>query len=853
MYLLQNFINVQIIIMRIHNNATLYHQWLFVLFFITALFSCKKSVEHIGIVGLCPIVVLTDPMDLAVDVAVNKVITITFNAPMNAASINNTTVFVKQNSSASFLAGIVAATGNEAVYTFTPDVPLLPFKNYTVTVSKEATNKFRTKMVADYNFSFTTIPQLSLNALPLNGGTTQGAGVYAQGAKVTVVAAPAAGFVFTNWTDSVGLQVVSNSPNFINTITGNHTLIANFRPVIAGNFAVNLSSIPAAGGTTTGSGSYAPGASVLFTATANPGYSFVNWTENGTIRSLSPTFQITNLSSNKNYVAHFSVVALSQLTLALSANPNAGGTTSGFGTYIAGASVTAIATPSIGYTFLNWTDVTTGAIVSTSANYTFVLNNSRTLVANFEINTYTINTTSLNGSIVNDPSQSNYNYGTNVLLTATPNVGYTFTSWSGDVTDTINPISVYMISNKNITANFTAIPAGTFALNIAAVNGTVLKAPSLTAYTNGTNVEMTATPNAGYTFTSWTGDATGTSNPLTVTMNTNKNITANFTAIPINTYTLNVTAVNGLTTKTPDQLTYNSGSMVQVQATALAGYTFSSWSGDATGNNNPLSVVMNANKNITANFTAIPPPVNLGSIANFGAYGGNAGITNQGLHTMINNGGIGTTAASTLITGFHDGLSGDVYTETPLNVGNATGGIYTAPPAPGTATSFTTASNALSDATIAYNSISPASKPGGTDPGAGELGGLTLAPGIYKSASGTFKITNLDLVLDAQGDPNAVWIFQTAAGLTVGTPAGAKSIIMIGGGLAKNVFWYVGSTAVINYAGGGTMVGTIIANSGVTLSSPASSTTTTAQTILNGRAISLISSVTMVNTIINNQ
>jgi hypothetical protein len=89
--------------------------------------------------------------------------------------------------------------------------------------------------------------------------------------------------------------------------------------------------------------------------------------------------------------------------------------------------------------------------------------------------------------------------------------------------------------------------------------------------------------------------------------------------------------------------------------------------------------------------------------------------------------------------------------------------------------------------------------------------------------------------------------------LTVGSPAGVKNVILTGGALAKNVFWYVGSTAVINYAGGGTMVGTIIANSGVTLSSPASSTTTSAETILNGRAISLVSSVTMVNTIINNQ
>ena len=236
----------------------------------------------------------------------------------------------------------------------------------------------------------------------------------------------------------------------------------------------------------------------------------------------------------------------------------------------------------------------------------------------------------------------------------------------------------------------------------------------------------------------------------------------------------------------------------------------------------------------------------LGSAAPFGAFGGNAGITNQGINTVIY-GSIATTAASTLITGFHDATA--IYTETPLNVGNVTGAISTAPPMPGTATSFAIAIQALSDANAAYLSISPASMPGGIDPEAGELGGLTLAPGIYKSNSGTFNISNGNLTLDAQGDPNAVWVFQTAAGLTVGIagPTGAKSVTLINGALPKNVFWYVGSTAIINGAGGGTMVGTIIANSGVTFSTAGN----VVQTVLNGRAFSLISSVTMVNTTIN--
>jgi len=242
-------------------------------------------------------------------------------------------------------------------------------------------------------------------------------------------------------------------------------------------------------------------------------------------------------------------------------------------------------------------------------------------------------------------------------------------------------------------------------------------------------------------------------------------------------------------------------------------------------------------------------PSFLGSASVFGVFGGSAGTTNQGVNTVINNGGIGTTAAPTSITGFHDGMTGTIYTQTLANVGDVTGGIYTGPPAPGTPASFIVATKALADANSAYDSISPATRPGGTDPGAGELGGLTLIPGIYKAAGGTFNITTGNLTLDAKGDPNAVWIFQTSAALTVGIagPTGARSVVMINGGSPKNVYWYVGSAATINGAGGGVMVGTIIASAGVTFSTAGN----TVQTVFNGRALSLNASVTMVNTTIN--
>jgi hypothetical protein len=247
--------------------------------------------------------------------------------------------------------------------------------------------------------------------------------------------------------------------------------------------------------------------------------------------------------------------------------------------------------------------------------------------------------------------------------------------------------------------------------------------------------------------------------------------------------------------------------------------------------------------------SAITPKV-LGSAATFGVFGGGAGMTNQGIYTVVN-GNIGTTAASTLVTGFHDKRA--KFTETTLNKGNVTGTVHTATAPAGSVPNVIAAAAAL-DAQKAFDSLSPAVLRGGIDVsslggGAGQLGNRTLAPGVYKSAPGTYAIQGGDLVLDGRGDKNAVWVFQMATTLTVGGPGAAfpQNVILVNGAQAKNVYWQVGSAATINAAGGGTVAGTIIASSGVTFSTAGNVDVVT----LNGRALALHASVTMVNTRIN--
>src|SRR3954468_6428906 len=253
----------------------------------------------------------------------------------------------------------------------------------------------------------------------------------------------------------------------------------------------------------------------------------------------------------------------------------------------------------------------------------------------------------------------------------------------------------------------------------------------------------------------------------------------------------------------------------------------------------------------------------LGAAGAFGGLGGNAGMTNQGLSTVIVGAqgqpvSIGTTGASTLMTGFHDTsipytplVTGCAYTETPLDQGAVNGTIMTAAPPPnitcpaeGSAATCAAAEAAPAAALAAFNDL--AGRPGAADPGA-NLGGLTLAPGIYKTASGGFLLTGADLTLDAGGNANAVWVFQMANTLTVGAAGAPRSVILAGGAQLKNVFWQVGSSATINSAGGGTMVGTIISSAATSFSTAGNPCCTT----LNGRALALNASVTMVNTVIN--
>lgn len=286
--------------------------------------------------------------------------------------------------------------------------------------------------------------------------------------------------------------------------------------------------------------------------------------------------------------------------------------------YLSDTIVTLEAQPNQGWKFSYWS----GDITSSTNPIVVVMNSNKTIVANFvqiQQSTYTPTYTLLTfinpqnaGTITKLPDQTSYPLGSQVTLQAVSATGYVFVSWSGDVPSNLqnqNPITITIDGNKQITANFEEIPQGNYTLEVfidPPDGGEVVKNPNKTYYSLNETVSLEAIPNEGFYFEGWSGNLTGSQNPATVTITGNLRITANFSR---SQYKLNIT-VNppntGVVNKNPNYQWYYPNTEVELQAVPLEGYKFTSWSGDIQSTSNPITIFMDSDKNITANFEEMP-------------------------------------------------------------------------------------------------------------------------------------------------------------------------------------------------------------------------------------------------------
>jgi len=208
------------------------------------------------------------------------------------------------------------------------------------------------------------------------------------------------------------------------------------------------------------------------------------------------------------------------------------------------------------------------------------------------------------GTVTLDPPGGTYDDGTSVELTATPAGGWHFVRWEGALAGSTNPKSITMNSNKTVTAVFEQDSPDQYTLTVTKQGqGNVTLDPSGGTYDDGTSVELTATPASGWHFVRWEGALAGSTNPKSITMNSNKSVTAVFEQDSPAQYTLTVTKQGqGNVTLAPSGGTYDDGTPVELTASASSGWHFVRWQGALTGSTNPKSITMNGNKTVTAVF-----------------------------------------------------------------------------------------------------------------------------------------------------------------------------------------------------------------------------------------------------------
>ena len=205
-----------------------------------------------------------------------------------------------------------------------------------------------------------------------------------------------------------------------------------------------------------------------------------------------------------------------------------------------------------------------------------------------------------------------YVEGTEVTVTATSAIGYSFAGWSGATSSELSPLILTMDGDKTLIAHFVQ---ACYALNVSvnpAGSGLIDIQPQPNcgnAYVAGTALTLTAMPNTGYYFSNWSGAIGGSDNPRILTMDSQKQITANFTRecyeLSVNIDPWNGGSVDITPPPNCDETRYSAGTQVTLTAVPAGGFSFREWSGAIGSAINPRALTMDGNRSITAHFIRV--------------------------------------------------------------------------------------------------------------------------------------------------------------------------------------------------------------------------------------------------------
>jgi uncharacterized repeat protein (TIGR02543 family) len=388
-------------------------------------------------------------------------------------------------------------------------------------------------------------------------------------------------------------------------------------------------------------GLYTKNKVVTLAANPNPGYDFLNWsgTDNDTANPTKVTMG-RDKQVKANFESRFSLIINNQLVIGSLVSFTEGSVTvspapEGDGKYDSGTEVTLTARANTGYDWKGWSGTDNDTANPTTLTMSGNKHITVTLDPRFSL---TVSNQPVIGAAVSFPEGSvsvnpppgeddKYASGTKVTLTANPSTGYGWKYWSGTGSDTSNPATVTINSNKLVAVTFE--PRFLLTVNNQVLAGASLDftggsvaanpAPGTDGrYTKDAITMLTATPATGYRFDRWSGDVSDRTTSVSITMNANKSITVTF--IKIYTLTTANSPIEGGSIS-PSSGIYDEGASVSLIATPATGYRFEGWSGDVSGNVTSTTITMNANKSITANYikiytlTTAASPVEGGSIS----------------------------------------------------------------------------------------------------------------------------------------------------------------------------------------------------------------------------------------------
>ena len=518
-----------------------------------------------------------------------------------------------------------------------------------VTMSGSNSNKPIVAMFKPKDTPNTTVYTLTATAFPEYGGEiarNPNAATYNPGEQVTLNATAKPGYTFDGWSGNVTSEKATVSVS----MNESKTLVAIFTSII---YKIKASANPEAGGAVfvngaalAGNTSRDVGTEIVVWASPADGYSFIGWSGAAEAAGSNNPATIKVTNNGMTIIANFKKgndeipVTPPQIVYTLTADvsPSNGGSVSlnpDATNYAIGTPVTATAIPAAGYKFTEWS----GASNSKNASVTITMDNTKTLTANFLLDSvtppppppdttvekYTVTVSSIGTGA---SGRGNYAVGDTVTISAgTAPTGQRFKNWistSNGVTfaNAGNTTTTFIMPANTVavTANFEPIPSPityTLTTNVSPTGGgSVSRSPNQTTYTSGTNVTVTATAASGYTFTGWSGASTSASSSVSITMNEDKTLTANFQQIQY-TLTTNVSPTGGgSVSRSPNQTNYTSGTNVTVTATAASGYRLKNWTSsissmafDPRETSEIATFTMPANAvTVTANFASVIDP-----------------------------------------------------------------------------------------------------------------------------------------------------------------------------------------------------------------------------------------------------